>query len=110
MITYLNRKRGQSTLEYAVLIIIIIAALLTLQNYIKRGIGGRLKSSTDDIGDQFSAGNTNVIVAEKTSSREEQSFGLTGQGVQNTVALNNTITNRVMKSSIINTDQEFWGP
>ncbi len=50
-----NRK-GQSTLEYAILIIIIIAALLSLQTYVKRGVQGRLKSATDDVGDQFSGG------------------------------------------------------
>ena len=49
----INRK-GQSTLEYAILIIIIIAALISLQTYIKRGLSGRLKSATDDIGEGFS--------------------------------------------------------
>lgn len=49
-----KNKKGQSTLEYAILIIIIIAALLSLQAYIKRGVQGRLKSATDDIGDQYS--------------------------------------------------------
>ncbi|MBI3314567.1 MAG: hypothetical protein HYZ86_01315 [Candidatus Omnitrophica bacterium] len=63
MLTYLNQKtlRGQSTLEYAVLVVIIIGALLSIQFYIKRGVQGRLKSAADDIGDQYSVGNTNVI-------------------------------------------------
>ncbi len=51
-----KNNRGQSTLEYAILIIIIIAALLSLQTYVKRGVQGRLKSATDDVGDQFSPG------------------------------------------------------
>lgn len=51
-----KNKKGQSTLEYAILIIIIIAALLSLNVYIKRGVAGRLRSATDDIGDQFSTG------------------------------------------------------
>ena len=36
MLKYLNKKRqkGQSTLEYAILIIIIIGALLSIQVYI----------------------------------------------------------------------------
>ena len=41
MLQFLNQKRGQSTLEYAVLIVIIIGALLTIQVYIKRGVQGR---------------------------------------------------------------------
>jgi len=51
MLQFLNQKRGQSTLEYAVLIVVIIGALLTIQTYIKRGVQGRLKSAADDIGD-----------------------------------------------------------
>ena len=109
MRVYLRINKGQTTLEYAILSVVIIAALATMQMYMKRGVGDRLKTASDDIGDQYSAGNTNVIVAEKTGSREAQTFGLSGQGVQNTVALINASTNRVMKSSIINTDQEFWG-
>ncbi|MBF0386479.1 MAG: hypothetical protein HQL20_01325 [Candidatus Omnitrophica bacterium] len=51
-----KNSKGQSTLEYAILIIIIIAALLSLNTYVKRGVQGRLRSATDDIGDQFSTG------------------------------------------------------
>lgn len=47
-------KRGQSTLEYAVLIVVIIAALIAMQVYLKRGIQGRMKESSDQIGEQFS--------------------------------------------------------
>jgi len=38
MLQYLNQKKGQSTLEYAVLIVVIIGALLAIQTYIKRGV------------------------------------------------------------------------
>ncbi|MBI3601832.1 MAG: hypothetical protein HY209_02960 [Candidatus Omnitrophica bacterium] len=109
MIAYLNRHRGQSTLEYAVLIIIIIAALLSIQIYIKRGVQGRLKSSADDIGDQFSPGNTNVLKAEKTKTVESQQFGITGQGVQNSTLLNKETTNSATQSVVVNNDQEYWG-
>lgn len=54
MLKRIRQFKGQSTLEYAVLVVIIIAALLSLQAYIKRGVQGRLRKSTDDIGDQFS--------------------------------------------------------
>ena len=53
MFRIFNNKKAQSTLEYAILIIIIIAALLSLQVYVKRGIQGRLKSATDDVGEQY---------------------------------------------------------
>jgi len=46
-------KKGQSTLEYALITAVIIAGLLLMQHYMKHGYAGRLKSATDDIGDQY---------------------------------------------------------
>lgn len=46
-------KKGQSTLEYAMLIAAVVAGLLMMQIYVKRGIGGRVKSASDDLGEQF---------------------------------------------------------
>ena len=108
MFKYLNKKRqkGQSTLEYAVLIIIIIGALLSIQVYIKRGIQGRLKSATDDIGTQFSVGNTNVIKTMTTGSRTQESFVT---GVTRSELLEDEETRDMMNSDILNVEQEYWG-
>ena len=46
-------RRGQSTLEYAALIVIIVAALLGMAGYMKRGAMGKLRESTDSLGTQF---------------------------------------------------------
>jgi Flp pilus assembly pilin Flp len=107
MFQYLNQKRGQSTLEYAVLVVIIIGALLTLQVYIKRGIQGRLKSSADDIGDQYSEGNTNVIKSTNRVGTTEEFFnaGVSTTNIIQGPESTNTTTNAV----IVNTLQEFWG-
>jgi len=108
MFKYLNKKRqkGQSTLEYAILIIIIIGALLSIQVYIKRGIQGRLKSATDDIGTQFSPGNTNVIKRMTTSSRSSETFE---DGVTRSELLGDEITRDLMNSDVMNVNQEYWG-
>lgn len=108
MFKYLNkrRKKGQSTLEYAILIIIIIGALLSIQVYIKRGIQGRLKGATDDIGDQFSVGNTNETRTMKVDSRTRDTFLL---GVTNSTLLNQELTQDRTVSNIINVDREYWG-
>lgn len=50
---FLRNKQGQSTLEYALLIAAVVAGLVMMQIYLKRGIGGRLKSGADNIGEQF---------------------------------------------------------
>ena len=108
MLSYLNKRRrkGQSTLEYAILIIIIIGALLSIQVYIKRGVQGRLKSASDDIGDQYSPGNTNIHKSVRTSGQTRELFD---KGVTNTVFLTDEVTNSQMTSNIVNVEQEFWG-
>jgi len=108
MLKYFNnkRKKGQSTLEYAILVIIIIGALLSIQVYIKRGVQGRFKSAADDIGDQFSPGNTNVTKTMTTvsSSRDTFAGGVTRSVLEEEETVVDTLT-----SDIDNTQQSFWG-
>jgi uncharacterized protein (UPF0333 family) len=108
MFKYLNEKRqkGQSTLEYAILIIVIIGALLSIQVYIKRGVQGRLKSATDDIGTQFSPGNTNVVKTMTTDSRSFESFS---SGVTRSQLDGNEVTTERMNSEVLNLNFEYWG-
>jgi Flp pilus assembly pilin Flp len=60
---FLRKHKGQSILEYAILIAIIIAAILVMQTFMKRGVQGRLKDSSDRIsgGDSFSASESTVL-------------------------------------------------
>lgn len=106
MFKFLRKKKAQSTLEYAVLIIIVIGALLTIQVYIKRGIQGRLKSATDDIGDQFSPGNTNVQKFTHVRTNTSDTFLA---GITNSVLQEEEVTDTFMNSEIMNSDREFWG-
>ena len=108
MFKYLNKrwKRGQSTLEYAVLIIIIIGALLSIQVYIKRGVQGRLKQAADDVGDQYSVGNTNVVKIMTTSSNTNETFL---SGVSRSELLGAEVTNDLMNSDVMNQTFEYWG-
>lgn len=53
MIRSLIKRRGQSTLEYAILIVVVIMALVGMQAYLKRGLSGRMRDSADQIGGQF---------------------------------------------------------
>ena len=47
-----NRK-GQTLIEYAMLITIILGVFVAVQIYVKRGIQGRWKAAVDDLGDQY---------------------------------------------------------
>ena len=101
-----RRKKGQSTLEYAILIIIIMAALLSIQMYIKRGVQGRFKSAADDIGDQFSPGNTNVVRTRRVVSYTSETFIL---GESMSTLLNDEETTEYMNATVMNIEQEYWG-
>lgn len=70
-------SRAQSTLEYTVIIAVVVGALLAMQIYMKRGVQGKLRESTDDIGEQFAAGQTSV------TSRTDRTAGTTVQEVSN---------------------------
>ena len=101
-----RRKKGQSTLEYAILIIIIIGALLSIQVYIKRGVQGRLKSATDDIGEQFSPGNTNVFLNKSVTTFSNDTFT---KGVSASRLTADEDSTETMTSNVVNVEQEFWG-
>ena len=46
----MKNKKGFTILEYSLLIIIVVAAFLAMQIYLKRALAGRWKSSVDTIG------------------------------------------------------------
>ncbi|MEK7308300.1 MAG: hypothetical protein AAB089_04445 [Nitrospirota bacterium] len=50
-----RRSKGQSTLEYVILIGFVVSALIAMGVYMKRGVQGRLRESTDQVGEQYSA-------------------------------------------------------
>ena len=68
----LMNKRAQSTLEYALMIAVVVGALIAMQVYVKRGLQGKLKDSTDQIGEQYSPGYTTGYeeVSTTTSTKE----------------------------------------
>ena len=93
-------------MEYAILIIIIIGALLSIQVYIKRGVQGRLKQAADDIGAQYSEGNTNVVKKMIVVGQSRDTFA---SGVTRSQLTKEETTFDLMNSAILNNTQEFWG-
>ncbi len=96
-------QKGQSTLEYAALFAVVIGAIIAGQVYFKRGVQGKLKSSADQMGEQYSFGATGTITQEISSSSEE----VTGGGTTTT-----TSQQTQSQESDINIggfDEEYWG-
>lgn len=106
MLKFLRKRKAQSTMEYAVLIIIVIGALLSIQQYLKRGLQGRMRQAADDIGDQYSVGNMNMTRVTRFYSRTNETYK---KGVQNTILIDNETTNVLYNIEIINMEQENWG-
>ncbi|MFA5059282.1 MAG: hypothetical protein WC676_01465 [Candidatus Omnitrophota bacterium] len=49
----IKKHQAQTTLEYAILIIIILGAFVAVSTYVKRGIQGNWKESVDNLGEQY---------------------------------------------------------
>ena len=49
---------GQNTIEYAVFLVVITAAFLAMATYVMRGISGKLRASSDSIGEQYGPAST----------------------------------------------------
>ena len=48
-----TKNKAQSTFEFVVLMIVVVAGFLTVQIYFKRGIQGKWQSTADDLGEQY---------------------------------------------------------
>lgn len=72
-------RRGQSTVETAILLIIIVFAFIAMQTYLKRGIQGRLRGAIDGIGEQYDPAKTtsdyNLIHESDVTTTSESSEG-----------------------------------
>ncbi|MDD5292664.1 MAG: hypothetical protein PHY46_05760 [Candidatus Omnitrophica bacterium] len=105
MFRLLKRNKGQSTLEYAILIVVVIMALIAIQAYLKRGIQGRMRDSADQIGDQFSPGYTtsNFITKSYTKTNETQ------DAWETKTTYDAFSQNRWGHENVANAEQEYWG-
>lgn len=64
----LRNPRGQTTMEYALLAAVLVAALIGMQMYLKRSMGGRLRSAADSLGEQYAPRHTTSNLTTTVSS------------------------------------------
>jgi hypothetical protein len=85
-----KRKKGQSMLEYVLLLGIVIAGILVMQNFVKRHWQGGLKESAEKMGEEFSASGTTTFQKRTMTSdqviKEEVATTTTGKGISNFVS------------------------
>ena len=58
------KNKGQSTIEYTIVLIIVLGVFLSMQSYVKRAFQGRWKAAVDDLGDQYDPSAINMSVTE----------------------------------------------
>lgn len=66
----MRNRTGQTILEYTVIVIIVLGVMIAMKDYVKRGIQGRWKSATDDVGGQYDpqSVNSNIVYATQVNS------------------------------------------
>lgn len=99
-------EKGQSTLEYALLIAVIVAGLIAMQVYMKRGVQGKLRSSTDSIGEQYSPGYTTSEYTTTQTTTSRETLGIEGAGITYSDA--STTQGRTGKEEVSEFDKEYW--
>ena len=103
--------KGQSTLEYAIIIMVVIAALLTMNAYMKRGLQGKLRDASDQIGEQFSAQTTTWDYTASSHSKTKEQAGtedIGGEGVTKTELLDEQYQKRDGHEDVGELDKELW--
>ena len=64
-----RQKPAQLVLEYAGIIALTVAVLLTMHNYLNRGLQGKLKESLDSFNEeQWAGSNQNRLMTKTTST------------------------------------------
>ena len=88
-------------MEYTILIIIVMGALVATQDYIKRAVQGRWKSAVDDLGDQYDPRNVNSYINYSTTSSSDTAVTtINATGGFWTTRRDNSVTSETKKGFI----------
>ena len=78
-------SRGQTTLEFALLIAVVVGALLAMQVYMRRGVSGKVKESTDQIGEQFDSNSASYNFTRTSASTGVREITLSNGQINTTI-------------------------
>lgn len=97
--------KAQTTLEYAILIGVVVAGLIAMQMYLKRSYQGKLRESADDLGEQFSPSNTKYDYTVNTGSRVTETVPKPGK---TDTQILNQYQNITGIENVSDMDKETW--
>ena len=102
---YSRKTKGQSTLEYVILVAVVVAALIAMGIYMKRGLQGRLRESTDQVSEQYSPLSTASNFTTVTDINQNEVQGAGGAVFTNIAANSQTKTGSETVNALAN---ESW--
>jgi len=92
------KRKAQSTIEYALLIAIVIGVFLATSPYVKRGLQGRWKAATDDLGDQYDPRTSNTMIRHMMISNQEMRISVVNQDSPTGIWTNRTDISNTMET------------
>lgn len=100
----MHKRKGQTILEYTVILIIILGVVIAMKDYVKRGIQGRWKSAADNFGDQYDPQtvNSSIMYATQVNAQSIVSV-VNGSDNSSGTTLKGQWTNRVDMSNSLET-------
>ncbi len=79
MLKRLQKRKGQVTVETAVLFGTVVAGLIALAVYLQRAVQGGVKSNADSFGTQFAANTNWSVITDSNSTEVAGNIVLTNQ-------------------------------
>ncbi len=104
--------KGYSTIELVTLIVVIAAAILVMNGYVRRAIMGRLKEGADSLGSQFSISTVKKGGDHMIESDTSIEYTLTVNGLDGTESKNYTKYHQTetvnMELGKLNEEKDFF--
>jgi hypothetical protein len=87
-------RRGQSILEFSLVICALVAAFIGMQIYMKRGMQGRLRSLADEMGQQYDPGSaqSNIVTTQTGTATTTSTTTTVGSGSETTTETTSDMT------------------
>ena len=96
------KKKGQVAAELAILIVLVVAALLAIQLYVKRGMQGRVKDAVDsiDLGGALTDSNVGTVF----TGEQYEPYYMTGKQDQTQEGTTTTkLGDKLVAGQVVNT-------
>ena len=100
----MKNRKGQTILEYTVIVVIILGVMIAMKDYIKRGIQGRWKTAADNLGDQYDPQYVNSKITYATQANSQSIVTVqSGSDQSGSTVLQGQWTNRLDISNSLDT-------